>query len=105
MPSIEQRLARVEANTDSIDKIEGYIGKLYESVNGIGHDITVIKCIQEDMKIGQKEYTASCTEDRKNFNHRIMEVEGFKSQITWAASIIAAIISVGFTSTIEWFRR
>lgn len=105
MPSVEQRLAKVEANLDSIARIEGYIAKLYATTNDISHDITVIKCVQEDMKISQKEYTTACSDDRKDFNNRIRDVEGFKNRITWGASAIAAFVSVGLTSTIEWLRK
>ena len=77
----ERRISTVEANLGnmnySLQKIEGYLGKLFDQNGEIKTGLALVVSNQVDMKIYQKD----CDTEREDHEKRITSCEGFQSRL------------------------
>lgn len=90
----ERRLSTVEANygtlTESMRRMEGYMGDLFRQQGDIKTSIALVVQNQN----GMKDYQDKCDEERSDHDKRITSCEGFQKRLTGYAAIITAVGSL-----------
>lgn len=103
--SHERRISTVEANyaslSNSMGKIEGYLGKLFDQTGDIKTGLALVVQNQADMK----DYQIKCDSDRADMKTQLDNVTGFQARTMKVASMVSGTVAFCLTAGIEWFRK
>lgn len=107
MKSIESRVSTVEANlknlSDSMNRIEGWLGKSYEERNKQHVETIQRLTVIETMQVDFKRYQVDCDDERKEIKTEQAECKNYRSKQAGIAIASSALIS-GFISILGfWF--
>lgn len=90
----ERRISTVEANytnlSESMARVEGYLGKLFDQQGDIKTSVALVIQNQD----GMKDYQKKCDIDRQDYDKRITATEGFQTRLVKYALLVTGIGSL-----------
>jgi hypothetical protein len=90
----ERRISTVEANygtlAQSMSRMEGYLGQLFNQQSDIKTSIALVVQNQS----GMKDYQVKCDSERTDHEKRLTSVEGFQGRLVKMAMVVTGVGSL-----------